>query len=125
MKRTPWQCPKCDGYTTEYACPRCKAAAAAPVAEYTPRPLTISRSTVDPDRYALTYEATEHEPASSHDLVTWHDAVMALEFQRPRWRTARGSNAPTTRVIEILDAVRHPERSGEASWTIGAEPRPV
>jgi hypothetical protein len=91
---------------------------------YTPRPLTISRSTVDADRYRLAYMETRNEPASSHDLVRWHDAVLAIEFQRPSWSTEPGS-APHPAAVEILADVRHHERTGVFAVTIDAETRPA
>jgi hypothetical protein len=105
-----------------------------PLTQYTPRPLTVTRSTTSPDRYHLAYEGTEQEPASSHDLVRWHDAVAAVEFQRPSWRqapvtkTVAGVGIRSTvhpAIVELLDDVRHQERTGIAAVTLAAEWRYV
>lgn len=93
--------------------------------DYTPRALTIARSTVDPDRYALTYEAGNDHPTEAHDLVTWHDAILALEFQRPSWRRTPLYTAPHPAAVEILNDVRNAEDTGVAAVTISAEPRTV
>jgi len=95
-----------------------------PTTEHTPRPLTIERSTTDADRYRLTYAGNDTAPAESHDLVRWHDAVLAIEFQRPSWRTPAPS-APHPAIVEMLDDVRDVERTAIAAITIDAEPRPV
>lgn len=91
---------------------------------YTPRPLTITRSTVDAGRYRLAYHETDGADASSHDLVTWHDAIAGIEFQRPSWRTENGA-APHPAAVEILNDVRHHEHTGIFAVTIDAEPRTI
>lgn len=93
--------------------------------DYTPRPLTIERDAEHPDRYRLTYQATDACPdTETWGAVRWHDAVLALEFQRPSLRR-EAENAPHPAIVGILDDVRGGAEIGVAAYTIAAEARPV
>jgi len=98
-----------------------------PAVTYTPRPLTISADPANPDRYQLTYDPTaDFAEPDTYTAVRWHDAVLALEFQRPSWRGPSAPfHAPHPTITEILDDVRNHHATGIATVTVTAEPRPV
>lgn len=92
------------------------------MSDYTPRSLTVER---DGERYRLTFEPSDACPIrESWDAVRWHDTVLALEFQRPSWRTEPG-HAPHPVIAEILADVRNVDTTGIAAYTIAAEPRSI